>query len=93
MHSEEIFEIFASESVANLLLENEEPVYLEELVKETTEKFFLRILYKKTNALLAGAPLFSLLRICNKEIMSKDLGVEYDPGAIKFYKEMGTWSR
>ena len=48
----------------------------------------VKALWAKEADLLAGGPFW---RGFTKEAMGKDVGVEYHPGAIKFYKEMGVW--
>ena len=46
----------------------------------------VKALWAKEADLLAGGPFW---RGFTKEAMATDVGVEYHPGAIKFYKEMG----
>ena len=48
-----------------------------------------KALWEKEADLLAGGPFW---RGFTKEAMGKDVGVEYHPGAIRFYKEMGVWA-
>ncbi|KIN64098.1 Immunogenic protein [Sulfitobacter noctilucicola] len=48
----------------------------------------VKAIWEKEADLLAGGPFWNGF---TKEIMSKDVGLEYHPGAIKFYKEMGVW--
>lgn len=49
-----------------------------------------KALWEKEADLLGGGPFW---RGFAKEEMGKDVGVEYHPGAIKFYKEMGVWTQ
>lgn len=48
----------------------------------------VKALYEKEQDLLASSPFWLGFQ---KDGMAKDVGVEYHPGAIKFYKEMGIW--
>ncbi len=48
----------------------------------------VKALWAKEADLLGGGPFW---RGFTKEAMAKDVGVEYHPGAIRFYKEMGVW--
>jgi TRAP transporter TAXI family solute receptor len=45
-------------------------------------------IHAKQAELVASGPFWSGF---TTEVMSKDVGVEYHPGAIKFYKEKGQW--
>ncbi|MDA0962221.1 MAG: TAXI family TRAP transporter solute-binding subunit [Proteobacteria bacterium] len=50
-----------------------------------------KALYDATEGLLAnGGPVW---RGFSHEVMSKDVNVEYHPGAIRFYEEAGLWKR
>ena len=49
----------------------------------------VKALWEKESDLLAGGPFWNGFA---KEEMGKDVGLDYHPGAIKFYKEMGVWS-
>ncbi|MFK7751312.1 MAG: TAXI family TRAP transporter solute-binding subunit [Sedimentitalea sp.] len=46
-------------------------------------------IYKKQADLVASGPFW---RGFTTDVMSKDVGVDYHPGAIKFYKEKGQWT-
>ncbi|QIE57260.1 TAXI family TRAP transporter solute-binding subunit [Pikeienuella piscinae] len=48
-----------------------------------------KALWEKQADLVAQGPVWSGFA---RERMGKDLGVEYHPGAIRFYKEMGVWA-
>lgn len=48
----------------------------------------VKALWEKEADLLAGGPFWNGF---TKEMMAKDVGLTYHPGAIKFYKEMGVW--
>lgn len=48
----------------------------------------VKALWEKESDLLAGGPFWNGFA---KESMGKDVGLEYHPGAIKFYREMGVW--
>jgi TRAP transporter TAXI family solute receptor len=51
----------------------------------------VKALHDATPELLeAGGPVWGGF---SQEVMSKDVGVEYHPGAIRFYEEMGLWER
>lgn len=47
-----------------------------------------KALWAKESDLLAGGPFW---RGFTKEAMAKSVGVDFHPGAITFYKEMGVW--
>lgn len=47
-------------------------------------------IWSKQADLVASGPFW---RGFTTDVMSKDVGVEYHPGAIKFYQEKGTWNR
>ncbi|MEM8801504.1 MAG: TAXI family TRAP transporter solute-binding subunit [Pseudomonadota bacterium] len=50
-----------------------------------------KALYDATDNLVeTGGPVW---RGFSHEVMSKDVGVDYHPGAMKFYEEMGLWKR
>ncbi len=48
----------------------------------------VKALWDKEADLLAGGPFWNGF---TKEIMAKEVGLTYHPGAIRFYKEMGIW--
>lgn len=48
----------------------------------------VKALWEKEDSLLAGGPFWTGF---SKEGMGKDIGVNYHPGAVKFYQEMGVW--
>lgn len=48
----------------------------------------VKALWQKESDLLAGGPFWKGF---TKEGMAKNVGLNYHPGAIKFYKEMGVW--
>ncbi|WP_164512330.1 TAXI family TRAP transporter solute-binding subunit [Oceaniglobus ichthyenteri] len=50
----------------------------------------VKALWEKEADLLAGGPFWLGFE---KEQMGKDNGLEYHPGAIRFYEEMGVWNR
>ncbi|RVT84428.1 TAXI family TRAP transporter solute-binding subunit [Rhodobacteraceae bacterium CCMM004] len=50
----------------------------------------VKALWEKEEDLLAGGPFW---RGFAKEAMAKDVGLDYHPGAIRFYEEMGVWDR
>jgi TRAP transporter TAXI family solute receptor len=51
----------------------------------------VKALHDATPGLLeTGGPVWSGF---SQEVMSKDVGVEYHPGAIRFYEEAGLWNR
>ena len=47
-------------------------------------------IWNKQGDLVASGPFW---RGFTTDVMSKDVGVDYHPGAIKFYEEKGTWNR
>ena len=51
--------------------------------------YVARLMYESVDELRATGPLWAEFL---GEGMSKDVGLEYHPGAVKFYKEMGLWT-
>ncbi len=49
-----------------------------------------KLMYENLDELQATGALWAEFQ---GEVMSKDVGLEYHPGAIKFYKEAGLWKR
>ena len=57
----------------------------DEMVYEVAEA-----IWNAQDALVATGPFWHGF---STDVMSKDVGLEYHPGAIKFYEDKGTWSR
>ena len=49
-----------------------------------------KAMYENKKALVAATPMW---RSFSPKKMSKDQGLDFHPGAVKFYKEKGTWNR
>lgn len=59
-------------------------------VSEDTAYRVTKAVFENTGALRDSSPLWKLFK---SKKMSKDQGLKYHPGAVRFYKERGIWNR
>jgi TRAP-type uncharacterized transport system substrate-binding protein len=59
-------------------------------VEEDLVYYVTSLMYQNIDELRATGALWAEFQ---GQMMSKDVGLEYHPGAIKFYKEAGLWNR